>query len=273
MPSFALILYGCENWVCLKDTNFQEYLCEDIKVVHIWELPHLKWYLTEEDIHLKKVILPLQIYKQEELNYQNIQNVYRNSNETIQQLDNKKMFVKYAKENGLSYYIPFVYEHYLEEYKTDTKKVIVKDPLNNFGKGISIQPLNELNQEIFDRSLVQEYIYSNIEYDGEFLVKEGKIIDYQIYKKTIVSSETKEYIHGGNMPYDCYTLEKTDLDKKYIKIIEKFLLPCKYSGFCCIDFKIIDGKPVLFEINPRMGGTIASRPWDLSRFVYKLFYK
>jgi predicted ATP-grasp superfamily ATP-dependent carboligase len=277
MPTFGLILYGCENWVCLKDTNFQNYLSDDIKVVHIWELDHLRWYLTAEDLDLKKIILPLQIYKQQELNYNNIKHVYNNTNEMIDTLDNKKLFVNYAKKIGLSKYIPYVYEKYHSEYKNITKKVIVKEPLNCFGKGISIQPLNQITEEMFDRFVVQEYIYSNIEYDGEFIIEKGKIVDYEIFKKTMLTDKEKEkekeYFHGGHIPYDAYSFEKTNLDKKYIEILELFLIPSKYNGFCCMDFKIVDGHLKLFEINPRMGGTIASRPWDLARLTNHLFHR
>lgn len=31
------------------------------------------------------------------------------------------------------------------------------------------------------------------------------------------------------------------------------------DGTCCIDYRMVAGRPVLFEINPRFGGSLASR--------------
>ncbi len=31
------------------------------------------------------------------------------------------------------------------------------------------------------------------------------------------------------------------------------------DGICCIDYRMVDGKPLLFEINPRFGGSLATR--------------
>lgn len=34
------------------------------------------------------------------------------------------------------------------------------------------------------------------------------------------------------------------------------------DGICCIDYRIVDGKPQVFEINPRFGGSLAGRVGD-----------
>jgi predicted ATP-grasp superfamily ATP-dependent carboligase len=34
----------------------------------------------------------------------------------------------------------------------------------------------------------------------------------------------------------------------------------KYTGFACVDFKIKDGQPKIFEINPRLGGSLVLGP-------------
>jgi len=264
MYTKVLVLYGCENWVIFKDTNITEVLPSHVKAIHIWELDHLIYYLKNEDTHLEKIILPLQIYKQEELNWNNIKNVYGNSNETIQLFDNKKLFVNYAKDLGLSNLIPYVYDTYNDEYKNDNTKVIIKESLNCYGKGIEIKPLSLLNQSILTNSVVQEYIYSNVEYDGEFVVEDGYIKGYKIYKKVMKQNNDVPYFHGGHISYDSYSLDKIHLDKIYIDQLEKLLIPRKYTGFCCMDFKIINNIVKVFEINPRIGGTIASRKWDFA---------
>ena len=46
--------------------------------------------------------------------------------------------------------------------------------------------------------------------------------------------------------------------------LERILIPCKYTGFCCIDFKIVDDKLYIFENNCRLGGSLISNINDLS---------
>jgi len=193
MCSKVLVLYGFSDWENLTDTRISNYL-NGVKVIQIWELPHLKYYLENDDMHLEKIILPLQIYKQQELNWNNIQNVYGNSNEIIDIFDNKKLFVDYIQKIELEHLIPYVYKTYKDEYKLSDKIVIVKEYINCFGQGITIQPLRELNQSVLDNFVVQEYIYSSIEYAAQLVVKNGTIIHYKIYKKSINVENNKKYI-------------------------------------------------------------------------------
>ncbi len=49
-------------------------------------------------------------------------------------------------------------------------------------------------------------------------------------------------------------MSKIELEYKYIKQLELFLLKCYYTGISNIDFIIYDDKIKVFEINPRLGG-------------------
>lgn len=51
-------------------------------------------------------------------------------------------------------------------------------------------------------------------------------------------------------------MSKIDINKEYINVFEKFLIPCKYSGICNIDFIIVNDNIKIFEINPRLGGSL-----------------
>jgi predicted ATP-grasp superfamily ATP-dependent carboligase len=48
---------------------------------------------------------------------------------------------------------------------------------------------------------------------------------------------------------------------------EKIFTKLKYTGFACIDFKMINSKIKIFEINPRLGGTIVHDPEDFSTLI------
>jgi glutathione synthase/RimK-type ligase-like ATP-grasp enzyme len=39
-------------------------------------------------------------------------------------------------------------------------------------------------------------------------------------------------------------------------VFQDIFIKLNYTGFACIDFKIINGKIKIFEINPRLGGTL-----------------
>jgi predicted ATP-grasp superfamily ATP-dependent carboligase len=61
------------------------------------------------------------------------------------------------------------------------------------------------------------------------------------------------FIKGQN--YNSHSSTLIDLHQKYVKIFDKILLKINFRGICCIDYKIVNNKPIIFEINPRFGGS------------------
>ena len=92
-----------------------------------------------------------------------------------------------------------------------------------------------------------------------FLVHNGIII-HEIYYK---SRESQNYhiSHGKKMRYTSVKLD--------IPIFCKIFQLLKYTGFACIDFKIIDDNIKIFEINPRLGGTLVHNKNDLRITIEK----
>jgi carbamoylphosphate synthase large subunit len=43
---------------------------------------------------------------------------------------------------------------------------------------------------------------------------------------------------------------------RYNKIFSAILDSIGFEGLCCINYKIVNGKPLIFEINPRFGGSL-----------------
>jgi len=266
MDNCVIILYGYSDWDNLRDTKI-EHLLNGAKVIQIWELDHLKWYLYNEDLHLNKKIIPLQLDFVKQLNWICINNhIYSKDNNIIDIFDNKKLFVDYIKQNNLIEYAPTIYDTYWDEYRWNYHEVIVKEPNNKYGYGISIQKLKDLNQDIFNKCVVQEYIYSNQEYAGHLILKNGYIIHNKIYLKTINTTSDNKYILG----YDCkhsFELQNVDIGKKHLDELEKFFIPHKYSGPCCVDFKIVNGELKVFEINPRFGASLVGNLNDLAKSI------
>jgi hypothetical protein len=42
----------------------------------------------------------------------------------------------------------------------------------------------------------------------------------------------------------------------YLDLFSEIMARLKYEGTACIDYKVVSGQPVLFEINPRFGGSL-----------------
>lgn len=45
-------------------------------------------------------------------------------------------------------------------------------------------------------------------------------------------------------------------DARHLRLFESMLNALEFEGICCINYKVIDGQPRLFEINPRIGLTL-----------------
>ena len=44
----------------------------------------------------------------------------------------------------------------------------------------------------------------------------------------------------------------------YLDKFSAILNSIGYEGLCCFDYKVINGKPQIFEINPRFGGSLSA---------------
>ena len=45
---------------------------------------------------------------------------------------------------------------------------------------------------------------------------------------------------------------------EYLDLFAEMLARLEYEGTACIDYKVVEGQPVVFEINPRFGGSLSS---------------
>jgi carbamoylphosphate synthase large subunit len=44
-----------------------------------------------------------------------------------------------------------------------------------------------------------------------------------------------------------------------LNLFAAMLRSINFDGLCCINYKIVDGRPFIFEINPRFGASLV--PW------------
>jgi len=114
-----------------------------------------------------------------------------------------------------------------------------------------------------DNYIIQKYIYEQEEYAGHFYIKDGEI-KFSVYFR---SKNTGYYITKGAIE-NYEVIENKSFDEEFGKIFSKL----NYKGvactnfkinniknnnmLACIDFKVINNNIIIFEINPRLGGSI-----------------
>lgn len=196
------------------------------------------------------LIIPLSFEDMYLVSNSNIECEYLSPNDynDIINLDDKCKFIKYFIDNNLDKYLPKTYE--IKSKDIQYNKPIIYPAIQKInigfgGNGIYLLK-NKNDIKKINNYIIQEYIINKDEYGGHFVCKNGEIIFHKILKK----NHNKDfYIEKG--PMDEFEIIDIDLCD-FIIIFNKI----KYTGACCVDFKYINNKIYIFEINPRFGGTL-----------------
>ncbi len=192
--------------------------------------------------------------------------------DAIDQLDDKCSFIKFILNNYLSDLIPKVYivihnGNIHVQGPIKTYPIIFKYGYVCAGSGskvcLSVKDLSRCTEESQGYNfVVQEYIEDNTEYSAHVFVVNGQV-KHAIYYKTI--HQEKYYIQCGKMKE--YTRE---LNFKYETEFDKIFGLLNYTGFACVDFKVVDNQVKIFEINPRFGGTLIHNRDGLNEMLDKV---
>ena len=136
--------------------------------------------------------------------------------------------------------------------------VIKRSELNG-GQGIQIlKSFHELHTVLLEPEyngksyFFQEFISSDIEYVCHIVALKGEIL-FTNYFEYIMS--TTDMIRGGDSPATILN-RGSNLSFNVSKVFKDIVKHLEYSGPCNIDFKLINGHPRIFEINPRLGGSL-----------------
>ncbi|MEE9355328.1 MAG: ATP-grasp domain-containing protein [Methylococcaceae bacterium] len=207
--------------------------------------------LTTENIVLYDLVVPLTINdiifldETRHLIEKNLIPIPRR--ESVLLCDDKYRFNRTLIENGFGEFIP----------KIDCKQIypyILKKRIDDWGENSHIisnaqeeQKYSHLinNQNYF----CQEVIPGSEEYATHILFKDRKILcvinnKYGFKSELPIKGKDKE---ESRKICSCPYLES-------FTTILNFL---EFEGLCCINYKIHQGIPYIFEINPRFGGTLA----------------
>lgn len=164
--------------------------------------------------------------------------------------DNKGNFYEFMIQSNLEKYIPR-----LIEYQDISFPILIKRL--DLSSGIGIQyvenwdTLNEwINHDIFANKqfILQEYIEGDVEYVTHIVCRDGVIL-WSVTLQGTVPMEKK--VNSG-----AFAQEISKLEPEHLSIFGQIFKLANYSGPACINFKISNGNPLVFEVNPRFGGSL-----------------
>ncbi len=129
---------------------------------------------------------------------------------------------------------------------------ILKKKLDSWGQNthvvknkVQLQALLKLIQR--DEYFCQACVPGRFEYASHLLVVGGKIV-HSLTIQHLFESETA--VNGKEDRIS--RIAKCE----YLELFTRILNSVGFEGLCCIDYKIWNGKPMIFEINPRFGGSL-----------------
>jgi len=175
----------------------------------------------------------------------------------IEICDDKYLFYQTLKEKGFGDYLPRIGTQL--PYPYILKKRVAEDGDNCY------LIFNAADEKAHEAQLSdpeyfsQEIIAGHHEYATHILVKNGNI----------QSCINIKYTFKENLPIKG---QNTYISREisgcpYLDLFAQMLTVVGFEGLCCVNYKVRDYKPYVFEINPRFGGSLS--PFFFS-FVSKL---
>lgn len=82
------------------------------------------------------------------------------------------------------------------------------------------------------------------------LFKDGQIVDSLTVEYTFYNDRPI----NGKAAFICSNIAQC----QHLELFTDILKSIDYEGICCFDYKVVNGKPKIFEINPRFGGSLGT---------------
>ena len=194
------------------------------------------------------------------------------SYDVIADFDDKGRFIQFMDDQALMHLLPEVYVVQRAGVRTDYAPIrypcIFKLAVSFGGAGATVHPSASRPPDLakVPRTtdyVVQAFIPGNTEYGGHFLLAHGRVVRALYYRNT--RDPSVQVQRGRMLTYDrLEALPEADQ-------LEDLFARVNYTGFACVDFKIVDGQVQIFEINPRLGGTLMHNIPDLLDFFAAVF--
>jgi len=175
--------------------------------------------------------------------------------EALRICNNKALFYQIMEEKGFGEYIPRVSNDLPYPY-------ILKKSISLFGEDCFVISDKETEDKYRDLIgapgfICQEIIEGTSEFANHIIFKNGKIFSALGIK---YFHDTTHAVNGKMPPIYRRLCRCT-----YLDIFAEILKAVEFEGLCCIDYKVKDGHPYVFEINPRFGGSLSSYFFSFAR--------
>jgi len=226
----------------------------------------LKNIIDNKNINLN-LIIPCSI---EEIlycnsNYSSLNNIICCRDSTlVDMLDNKLKFILWMNQNNFSTNIPELYYSKVDNIETKyseftfpciSKNIVATAAVGSYFIN-SPKDINYNNNNF----TIQKYIDSPDEYTCHFYVKNKLILYSKVFK---TSNLNKLYMIKGSITN--YVV--LNLEDKYLDIFKNIFEKLNYNGFACANCRIKDDILYIFEINPRLGGSIVKNNYFFRELI------
>ena len=214
-----------------------------------------------DDLEQYDLLVPLTIVDLEYLN-SNGHLIKKNpipipSQECLDLCNDKYLFYEKLVENGFGKYTPRISSNLPYPY-------ILKKRIDEWG--INSHIITDKEHELLFSDLLtspeyfcQELVPGKDEYTTHILFSRGKIVCASNIKFIF---KTNYFIKGRNeSPIQSIKIEQSP----HLFLFSSILHIIGFEGLCCFNYKIVDDKPVIFEINPRFGASLSNHFLDFVR--------
>lgn len=186
--------------------------------------------------------------------------IFSNKHCVLDTLHNKIKFAIWMKNHKLGAYIPTTYTYYSTtdgfyiNNKIQFDKCISKPACGACGDNVKI-----VTKMVFcPNTIYQEYIPHKTYYSHHFLVNKGVILNSVCFASSYKGRG--EIVKGRITHYKVVDVDQT--------VFSTIFSTLSYSGFACADYTIRpDGTIAIFEINPRIGGSLIHNQKYLTEFL------
>jgi carbamoylphosphate synthase large subunit len=172
----------------------------------------------------------------------------------IDTLADKAAFARYAEANGLAALCPKTHD----TPESAVFPCVLKRVDLNAGQGVTlVGSREELEQRLSEDTwrghptVLQALAPGFEEYVTHCVCRKGRVLWHCSF---VYGMEANDAMRT---PANVGSIRATMASRELVASFEAFLTPLAYDGPCNIDYKIApDGKPVVLEINPRLGGSL-----------------
>ncbi|QRZ15539.1 hypothetical protein JWJ88_14430 [Paracoccus methylovorus] len=177
--------------------------------------------------------------------------------EAKESCDDKLRFNWLMARVGFGSYVPTVLSDI--DLISPDKPVIIKRRQDEWGKQSRIAFAQVGSPLLYNpaEEFLQEYIPGTVELSAHLLLRQGRIVFARTAKFDMPDIP---HVKGINTGYNKLEWQE---GSEHLDLFDDILNAIGFhDGTCCIDFREVDGKPRIFEINPRLGGSLTGNVGD-----------